>query len=127
MRISDWSSDVCSSDLVQIADPERCLAAHPHEFSGGMRQRIMLASVMLLKPKLLIADEPTTALDTLVQREVLDLMVELARDQGTAVMLITHNLGLVARYAARAVVMRRGSKVEEGPDDRKSNRPHSSN
>jgi len=99
---------------VQIPDPERCLAAHPHEFSGGMRQRIMLASVMLLKPKLLIADEPTTALDTLVQREVLDLMVELARDHDTAVMLITHNLGLVARYASRAVVMRQGRKVEEG-------------
>src|SRR3546814_16266881 len=80
-----------------------------------MRKRIMLGVGVLVKPKLLIADEPTTALDTLVQREVLDLMVELARDQGTAVMLITHNLGLVARYAARAVVMRRGRKVEEGP------------
>jgi len=99
---------------VQIRDPERCLSAYPHEFSGGMRQRIMLASVMLLKPRLLIADEPTTALDTLVQREVLDIMVELARDGDTAVMLITHNLGLVARYAARAVVMQRGKLVEEG-------------
>jgi len=101
-------------ERVQIRDPEHCLAAYPHEFSGGMRQRIMLASVMLLKPKLLIADEPTTALDTLVQREVLDIMVGLARDEGTAVMLITHNLGLVARYAQRAVVMQRGKLVEEG-------------
>ncbi|HEX2889823.1 ABC transporter ATP-binding protein [Vineibacter terrae] len=100
---------------VQIRDPERCLAAFPHEFSGGMRQRIMLASVMLLRPSLLIADEPTTALDTLVQREVLDLMVELARQEGTAVMLITHNLGLVARYAQRAVVLQRGTLVESGP------------
>ncbi|TWT10861.1 ABC transporter ATP-binding protein [Reyranella sp. CPCC 100927] len=100
---------------VQIRDPERCLAAFPHEFSGGMRQRIMLASVMLLRPSLLIADEPTTALDTLVQREVLDLMVELARQEGTAVMLITHNLGLVARYAQRAVVLQRGKLVESGP------------
>jgi peptide/nickel transport system ATP-binding protein len=99
---------------VQIRDPERCLTAYPHEFSGGMRQRIMLASVMLLKPRLLIADEPTTALDTLVQREVLDIMVELARDQGTSVMLITHNLGLVARYAQRAVVLQKGRLVEEG-------------
>ncbi len=65
---------------VGIADPESCLLAYPHEFSGGMRQRIMLASVMLLKPKLLIADEPTTALDTLTQAEVLDLMVELTRE-----------------------------------------------
>jgi peptide/nickel transport system ATP-binding protein len=99
---------------IGIADPEACLGAYPHEFSGGMRQRIMLASVMLLKPKLLIADEPTTALDTLTQAEVLDLMLELTRENGTAVMLITHNLGLVARYAGRALVMRRGEIVEEG-------------
>ena len=101
-------------ERVQISDPARALKAWPHEFSGGMRQRIMLASVMLLKPQLLIADEPTTALDTLSQREVLDLMSQLARDEGTAVMLITHNLGLVARYAQRAVVMRRGRLVESG-------------
>jgi len=100
---------------VQIGDPERCLAAFPHEFSGGMRQRIMIASVMLLRPQLLIADEPTTALDTLAQREVLDLMTGLAREQGTAVLLITHNLGLVARYADSVSVMRNGRVVEEGP------------
>jgi peptide/nickel transport system ATP-binding protein len=109
------SRSIAMLERVQIGDPERCLAAFPHEFSGGMRQRIMLASVMLLRPKLLIADEPTTALDTLTQREVLDLMVELARDHGTAVMLITHNLGLVARYAQRAVVLQKGKLVEAGP------------
>jgi ABC-type glutathione transport system ATPase component len=92
--------------MVQIRDPEGAMRNYPHTFSGGMRQRIMLASVMLLRPRLLIADEPTTALDMLSQREVLDLMVALARDQGTAVMLITHNLGLVGRYAQRAIVMR---------------------
>src|SRR3954462_7900345 len=101
-------------ERVQIRDPARTFGAYPHEFSGGMRQRIMLASVMLLRPKLLIADEPTTALDTLTQREVLDLMVGLARDHGTSVMLITHNLGLVARYAQRAVVMQKGKVVEAG-------------
>jgi peptide/nickel transport system ATP-binding protein len=101
-------------ERVQIRDPEHTFSAFPHEFSGGMRQRIMLASVMLLRPKLLLADEPTTALDTLTQREVLDLMVALARDHGTAVMLITHNLGLVARYAQRAVVMQNGKVVETG-------------
>jgi peptide/nickel transport system ATP-binding protein len=99
---------------VQITDPERCLASFPHEFSGGMRQRIMLASVLLLKPKLLIADEPTTALDTLSQREVMELMVELARLNGVAVLLITHDLGLVARYAQRVVVLEKGVLVEAG-------------
>ena len=101
-------------ERIQIDNPRRCLSAYPHQFSGGMRQRIMLASVMLLEPRLLIADEPTTALDTLTQREVLDLMQELARDQGTAVLLITHNLGLVNRYAQRMVVMQQGRIVEHG-------------
>jgi peptide/nickel transport system ATP-binding protein len=99
---------------VQITDPERCLKAYPHEFSGGMRQRIMLASVLLLKPKLLIADEPTTALDTLSQREVMELMVELAAEHGVAILLITHDLGLVARYAQRVVVLEKGVSVETG-------------
>lgn len=99
---------------VGIEDAENCLNAFPHEFSGGMRQRIMLASVMALRPALLIADEPTTALDTLTQAEVLDLMMELTREHGTAVMLITHNLGLVARYANRAIVMHEGQIVEKG-------------
>ena len=99
---------------VQIADPERCLAAHPHQFSGGMRQRIMLASVMLLAPKLLIADEPTTALDSLTQREVLELLTGLTRAAGTAVLLITHDLGLVARHASRVVVLQKGRCVEQG-------------
>ncbi len=100
---------------VQIADPERCLAAYPHQFSGGMRQRIMLASVMLLKPRLLIADEPTTALDSLSQREVMEIMAELTRTEGTAVLLITHDLGLVARYAQSVVVLEKGRLVEAGP------------
>jgi peptide/nickel transport system ATP-binding protein len=102
-------------ERVRISDPARVLASYPHEFSGGMRQRIMLASVMMLKPRLLIADEPTTALDTLAQREVLDVMAELAADAQTAVILITHNLGLVARYAERAVVLEKGRTVEQGP------------
>jgi peptide/nickel transport system ATP-binding protein len=101
-------------ERVRIRQPARSLQAYPHEFSGGMRQRIMLASVMLLRPKLLIADEPTTALDTLSQREVLDLMTELTRETGTAVILISHNLGLVGRYAQRALVMRRGRLIEQG-------------
>src|SRR5690606_13248931 len=101
-------------ERIRIPDPDRCLAAYPHEFSGGMRQRIMLASVMLLKPRLLIADEPTTALDTLIQRDVLDLMTELAQENGTAVLLISHDLGMVSHYAQRVVVMQHGQAVEEG-------------
>ena len=99
---------------VRIQEPAQALNRHPHEFSGGMRQRIMLASVLLLRPKLLIADEPTTALDTLSQREVLDLIVELARDHGVATLLITHDLGLVARYAERCVVLEKGRLIETG-------------
>jgi peptide/nickel transport system ATP-binding protein len=99
---------------VRIESPEQAMKAYPHQFSGGMRQRIMLASVLLLKPKLLIADEPTTALDTLSQREVLELMVELARDDNVATLLITHDLGVVARYADRVLVLEKGLPVETG-------------
>jgi len=99
---------------VSIPNPVHCLDAYPHEFSGGMRQRIMLASVMLLKPDLLIADEPTTALDTLVQRDVLDLMVELTQENGTAVLLISHDLGMVAHYVRDVAVMLKGRIVEQG-------------
>jgi peptide/nickel transport system ATP-binding protein len=108
---------------IGIIDPERCLASHPHQFSGGMRQRIMLASVMLLKPRLLIADEPTTALDTLTQQEVLETMVGLTREVGTAVLLITHNLGVVGRYAQRVVVLQQGQVVETGRTDAVLARP----
>ncbi len=108
---------------VSIAEPEKCLDRYPHEFSGGMRQRIMLASVMLLKPALLIADEPTTALDMLSQREVLELMVELARDNGVAVLLITHDLGLVAQYTEKVIVLEKGRLVEAGPTRQVLTRP----
>ena len=99
---------------VQIADPAACLSSYPHQFSGGMRQRIMLASVMLLKPKLLIADEPTTALDSLSQREVMEIMADLTRTMGTAVLLVTHDLHLVERYANTVVVLKRGDLIEAG-------------
>ncbi|WP_394791998.1 ABC transporter ATP-binding protein [Rhodoferax sp.] len=99
---------------VGIADPQAALAAWPHEFSGGMRQRMMLASVMLLEPALLIADEPTTALDAVVQRDVLELMVSLTRERHTAVLLISHDLPMVARYTDRVIVMQQGVVVETG-------------
>jgi peptide/nickel transport system ATP-binding protein len=99
---------------VGIRDPEGTLNSYPHQFSGGMRQRIMLASVMLLKPALLVADEPTTALDAVVQRDVMELMVELIRARGTAVLMISHDLSMVARYTDRIIVMCKGEIVEEG-------------
>ncbi|WP_117195847.1 ABC transporter ATP-binding protein [Rhizobium terrae] len=100
---------------VGIRDPEGALVAFPHQFSGGMRQRIMLASAMLLKPSLLIADEPTTALDALVQREVLELMLDMVRSEKTALLMISHDLPMVARYCDRIIVMRQGEVVEQGP------------
>ncbi|OZI15704.1 ABC transporter ATP-binding protein [Bordetella genomosp. 7] len=99
---------------VGIRDPQAALTAWPHEFSGGMRQRMMLAAVMLLEPALLVADEPTTALDAVVQRDVLELMVELTRARNTAVLMISHDLAMVARYTERVVVMRNGEAVERG-------------
>lgn len=101
-------------ERIGIHDAEGCLLSYPHQFSGGMRQRIMLASVMLLRPALLIADEPTTALDCLAQLDVIELMLELTREQGTAILFISHDLSLVARYADKVVVMRHGRSVEQG-------------
>ncbi len=99
---------------VRVPNAEQCLSRYPHEFSGGMRQRILIASVMLLKPKLLVADEPTTALDVCLQAEILDLMVELSRENQTSVLLISHDLGIVERYARRVLVMQRGRVIETG-------------
>ncbi|MGH8808725.1 MAG: ABC transporter ATP-binding protein, partial [Noviherbaspirillum sp.] len=101
-------------EKVKIVDPAGCFAAYPHQFSGGMRQRIMLASVLVLQPKLLIADEPTTALDAIIQKEVMDIMAALTREMSTAVLLVSHDLGMVAHYASRVVVMRHGRTVEAG-------------
>ena len=101
-------------ERVRIADPVACLNAYPHQFSGGMRQRIMLASTLAMQPKLLIADEPTTALDAIVQKEVMDIMAALTREMGTAVLLVSHDLGMVARYAQQVVVLCRGETMEAG-------------
>jgi len=103
---------------VRIPDPERAARSYPHQFSGGMRQRIMIASVLAMRPKLLIADEPTTALDALIRGEVMDLMIGLAREIGTAILLISHDLGMVAEYAQHLLVMRRGVAVESGTPER---------
>jgi oligopeptide/dipeptide ABC transporter ATP-binding protein len=98
---------------VHIPDPERRAHAYPHQLSGGMRQRAMIAMAVSCNPKLLIADEPTTALDVTIQAQILDLMRELRETLGTAIVLITHDMGVVAENADRVVVMYAGRKVEE--------------
>ncbi|MEI4472336.1 ABC transporter ATP-binding protein [Frigidibacter sp. MR17.24] len=100
---------------VRISQPERRMGQYPHELSGGMRQRVMIAMALALKPDVLIADEPTTALDVTVQREVLDLLRDLQRETGTAIVLITHDMGVVAEMADRVIILRDGALVEEGP------------
>jgi peptide/nickel transport system ATP-binding protein len=99
--------------LVKIPDAERRLNDYPHQFSGGMRQRVMIATALACNPTLLIADEPTTALDVTIQAQILDLMLELKARTGAAVILITHNLGIVAETCARVIVMYAGRKIEE--------------
>lgn len=99
---------------VQIPEGETRIKAYPHQFSGGMRQRVMIAMGLGCNPKLIIADEPTTALDVTIQAQLLELMKSLTRDYGTALLIITHNLGVVARYADRVNVMYAGRIVEKG-------------
>ncbi len=101
-------------EMVGIPDPSRRVDAHPHELSGGMLQRVMIAMALACEPDLLLADEPTTALDVTVQAQILELIQQLCRDRGTAVVLVTHDLGVVAGVADRVAVMYAGRLVEQG-------------
>ena len=115
MTISKEEAKARASELLRlvgIPDPERRLADYPHQLSGGMRQRVMIAIALSCKPKLILADEPTTALDVTIQAQILELMRDLSRRFGVALMIITHNLGVVARYADRVNVMYAGKIIE---------------
>jgi len=113
-RRAAWAMAGDWLEKVRIPDSARRLRQYPHELSGGMRQRVMIAQALAVGPELLIADEPTTALDVTVQAEILDLLAELVRDSGAALALITHDMGVVARLADRVCVMKDGAYVEEG-------------
>ena len=102
-------------EKVHIPDAAKRLHTYPHHYSGGMRQRAMIAMALACQPRLIIADEPTTALDVTVQAQILDLLKDLTRETGASLILITHDLGVVARYADRVVVMYGGRVVEQGP------------
>ncbi len=118
-----WQRAVRLLDDVGIREPEKRARSYPHEFSGGMKQRAMIACAIGCQPKLLIADEPTTALDVTVQARILQLLKELNRKTGLAMILISHDLGVVADICSRVVVMRGGEVVEQGPIDEVINRP----
>ncbi|OLP61949.1 hypothetical protein BJF93_07435 [Xaviernesmea oryzae] len=113
-----------SLDDVGFTDPDRVLRQYPHQLSGGMRQRVMIAAALALNPDILIADEPTTALDVTVQAQVLDLLVDLKNRTGAGILLITHDIGVVAETADRVAVMRAGRIVESGSVETVLGAPH---
>ena len=110
-------------EMVKIPDAKRKMESYPHEMSGGQRQRVGIAIAIALKPDLLIADEPTTALDVTVQAEILDILDELVRELGIALILISHDLGVIARIADRTLVMYHGNEMEQGDTERVLRQP----
>ncbi|WP_442920185.1 ABC transporter ATP-binding protein [Mesorhizobium sp. WSM4935] len=119
VRILGWSGETAKErirqllDEVQIRDPERVLKSYPHELSGGMRQRVLIAAAFAAEPRLIVADEPTTALDVTVQKQILRLIAQLQRDHGTAILFVTHDLGVVAKISQKVSVLYAGKVVEE--------------
>jgi ABC-type dipeptide/oligopeptide/nickel transport system ATPase component len=114
-EISDVHAAVIQSlNEVRIHEPEKVAQQYPHELSGGMQQRVMIAMALACNPRILVADEPTTALDVTIQKEIIDLLAHLCRERGMSILLITHNFGIVANFANRVIVMRHGKVVEAG-------------
>jgi ABC-type dipeptide/oligopeptide/nickel transport system ATPase component len=114
-EISDVHAAVIQSlNEVRIHEPEKVAQQYPHELSGGMQQRVMIAMALACNPRILVADEPTTALDVTIQKEIIDLLAHLCRQRGMSILLITHNFGIVANFANRVIVMRHGKVVETG-------------
>ena len=122
-RRAAWARAVELLDLVNIPDPQRRVHEYPHQFSGGMRQRAMIALALACNPAVLIADEPTTALDVTIQAQIMELLARLRNEMGTAIVLITHDLGVVAECCDRVVVMYAGNKIEEADVDTLFARP----
>ena len=122
-RREAWDKAIAMLRLTRIPEPEQRAKEYPHQLSGGMRQRAMIAMALACNPKVLIADEPTTALDVTIQAQILDLILDLQHKLGTAVVLITHDLGVVAETAQRVIVMYAGRKVEEAPVEELFARP----
>ncbi|WP_164748263.1 ABC transporter ATP-binding protein [Mesorhizobium sp. M1A.F.Ca.IN.020.03.2.1] len=119
VRILGWSGEKADKrirqllDEVQIREPERVLKCYPHELSGGMRQRVLIAAAFAAEPRLMVADEPTTALDVTVQKQILRLIAQLQRNHGTALLFVTHDLGVVAKISQKVSVLYAGKVVEE--------------
>ena len=116
-RDDAWQGGIDALREVGIQDPEKRMRAYPHEFSGGMRQRVMIAMALITRPELLIADEPTTALDVTVQAQILELIRKMQRDLGTAVIFITHDIGIVSSFCDRVLVMYAGRIIETAPTE----------
>ncbi|TIO99499.1 MAG: ABC transporter ATP-binding protein, partial [Mesorhizobium sp.] len=119
VRILGWSGEKADKRIrqllheVQIREPERVLKCYPHELSGGMRQRVLIAAAFAAEPRLIVADEPTTALDVTVQKQILRLIAQLQRNHGTALLFVTHDLGVVAKISQKVSVLYAGKVVEE--------------
>jgi ABC-type dipeptide/oligopeptide/nickel transport system ATPase component len=115
-EVTDIKSEIQRAlQEVRITEPERVANQYPHELSGGMQQRAMIAMALACNPKILVADEPTTALDVTIQKEIMDLLARLRRERGMSILLITHNFGIVANFADQVQVMWKGRIVEHGP------------